>query len=441
VTNGGIAPRTLRGFRDLLPDETRAQNFLIDRARASFESFGYEPIQTPALEYAEILKGKGGGDNEHQMFEFTDAGGRDVGMRFDLTLPLSRYVAQHENELTFPFRAYHVGYVWRGDRPQRGRFRELIQCDADMIGASGPAADAEILAVYGTTVASFELGEFRLRTNDRRVLNGIFRNLGLAGDRLADALRTLDKLDKIGAPAVAAGLAELGLEEPAARKAVDELARPAASNDEMLERLARLTESDAEGEEAVENLSRVSGLAVEYGLPPEILRIDPSIARGLDYYTGIVFETTLLSAPEVGSIGSGGRYDSLSGLYGRTAWPGVGGSIGISRILSAVGDDVLRRALRPLVVVGHGGDELLPSALSLARSLRAEGLRVEVYPTPRKHDAQLKYAASRRATLFASVDGGGEVWFRNLERGSTARAPLGEAAAAIVATLSGPGEP
>lgn len=434
-----IEPRTLKGFQDLLPAQALKRSDLIRRLEDVFRAHGYGPIDTPSLEYAEILKGKGGEESDKQLFEFDDAGGRRVALRFDLTVPLARFVAEHQNELVFPFRRYAIGHVWRGERPQKGRLREFVQCDADLVGATGPAADAEVLVLMLSAYQALDVGSVTLRVNDRRILNGLLERLA-PGAAPTAVLRVLDKRDKQGDDAVAAELAGLGLTAEAAR-ALLEATHPRGSDAETLEALAAGVRGSATGEEGLAHLRRVRDLVLAAGKPASGLQVDPTIARGLDYYTGIVVEARLDALPGVGSVGSGGRYDDLAGLYTNTKLPGVGVSVGVDRLLIALeeleaqragadGGPARRGARSPAeVLVTHPGEEGLADAFALAQALRDAGLRVETFPDERKHATQMKYADRQliRFTLTRNADG---TWHAKDLR-SGASGPVADVAAAL----------
>ncbi len=295
---------------------------MVDAVAEAFRAHGYLPIETPALEYAEILKGKGGEESDKLLYEFEDTGNRKVALRFDLTVPLARFVAEHEGQLAFPFRRYHVGPVWRGERPQKGRFRELVQFDADLVGAVGDAADAEMLVVMAAAYRALDLGEVVLRFNDRRVLTACSRS-SAPSELTVPVLRALDKLDKQGPKAVAKEMTEAGLASKDADALLD-IAQPGTDDADTLSSLLKAVRGSEVGEAGVEALGHVRDLALASGIPPEGLRVDPRIARGLDYYTGIVFEALFVDAPDFGSVGGGGRYDDLAGLYTKSHLPGVG---------------------------------------------------------------------------------------------------------------------
>lgn len=416
-----IEPRTLRGFADTFPEVAVHRRRMVAAIEDTFSSFGYDPIQTPALEYAEVLRGKGGDESDKQMFEFDDQGGRRVAMRFDLTVPLARFVAGHQGRLTFPFRGYNVGYVWRGERPQRGRYREFLQCDADIVGDTGVTADAEILCMIQATLAAMDVGPVTIRVNDRRVLNGLLADLDLA-DRGPAVLRALDKLEKVGEDAVRAELAGVGVSDDAAGRVLAMAAARQAHNADTLAAVDEIVGNGVEGKAGHRALAELLEMLQASGADMTAVRLDPAIARGLDYYTGMVYETTLAAAPEVGSISSGGRYDDLAGLFTSSRLPGVGGSIGVSRILAAL-EGTERLAAhgrpRPLVVITHGDEAERTALVRLADRLRRTGrFDVEVYPTPRKHAAQMKYADGRAAAYVLTLDGEDRVSVKDMASGA-----------------------
>jgi len=402
-----IQPRTLKGFRDYLPETAGPREWLIGRAKDVFRSFGYLPIDTPALEYTEVLLGKGGAESDKQLYRFEDHGGRDVGLRFDLTVPLARFAAQHVGQLGTPFKRYHVGPVWRGENTQRGRYREFLQCDFDTIGTESLVADAECATVIHALFA--ELGQpVKIRVNNRKVLNGLLEKLEL-GEVSVPVLRALDKLAKIGPEKVTAELkAEAGATDS---QAAEVLAMAALEGDEeaVLGGLRPMLAGSELGERGLAELEEVLGGARAGGVPSEALVLDVSIARGLDYYTGTIFETFLEALPGMGSCCSGGRYDDLASLYTKQHLPGIGASLGLDRLLAALeeldalpGRGASAPVFLPLFEVEH-----LHAYLALATRLRAAGIGVEVYPEARKLGAQLKYA-DRRGHRLAVVVGGRE---------------------------------
>ena len=402
-----IQPRTLKGFRDHLPAQALVRERVLDVARRVYRSYGFAPIDTPALEYLEILTGKGSEETDKQLYRFTDHGGREVGMRFDLTVPFARFAAQHVNELGLPFKRYHMATVWRGENTQRGRYREFMQCDFDTIGTTSPVADLEMVLVVHDLLAAIGLENFTIKLNDRRVLAGILERLGLA-DRAPDVLRSLDKLGKATPAAVAAELTGQGVAEAAVATLL-EMARLAGPPAEVLGRLAELAGTTATGAVGVAALEGLMAGATAAGVPAGRVVVDPSIARGLDYYTGIVLESFLDDLPALGSVCSGGRYDNLAALYTKQPLPGVGASLGIDRLLAGLeelgatgGPETPAEVFLVQFDAAH-----LADYLRIAAALRRAGIAVEFFPEPKKLGQQLKLA-SKRGIPLALVIGGDE---------------------------------
>ncbi|MBL9086562.1 MAG: histidine--tRNA ligase [Planctomycetia bacterium] len=413
-----IEPRTLKGFRDTMPAEAAARNTMFRAIEAVFESFGYGPIDTPALEYEEVLRGKGGDESDKQMFAFDDQGGRRVALRFDLTVPLARFVAEHQNALAFPFRRYHIGPVWRGERPQKGRYREFVQCDADLIGAVGPAADAEILTMYARVFGALGVEGFVIRVNDRRILNGLLEANGVL-EQAAPVLRALDKWDKVGREGVAQELRDAGL-PPAAVEGVLAFPGCAGADDAAtLAALERIVGATARGREGVDGLRATMRLVAAAGVPAAQVRVDPTIARGLDYYTGVVFEAALPSATGFGSMGGGGRYDDLASLYTNTKLPGVGCSVGLTRLLVALEEQgkLASAAAARSVLVTHPESGDPTASIALAAAVRREGFLVETFPEPKKHGAQMKFADKKGLRFALTVEPAGGVHGKDLRTG------------------------
>lgn len=414
-----ITPRTLKGFRDLMPSQALRREHMVAVVSSVFRTHGYLPIETPALEYAEILRGKAGEESDKQLYEFEDAGGRRVALRFDLTVPLARFVAEHQDRLAFPFRRYHIGPVWRGERPQKGRFREFLQCDADIVGSTGSAADAEMLVVMASTYRALDVGEVVLGVNDRRVLVGLLDCLD-AADLAVPVLRALDKLDRQGPEVVQEEMAAAGLSATAITTLLEATA-PGSHDADTLAGLDRAVKGSEIGEEGVASLGRVRDLVLASGVAPEQLRIDPRIARGLDYYTGIVFEARFREVPGFGSVGGGGRYDDLAGLYTKTRLPGVGGSIGLDRLLAALEEREGEARVHPPseALVIHPGSDRLDAAFTFAAGLRARGLSAEVFPEPKKHGAQMRYADRQGIRFVFTPDTDGSYHAKDLTTGAT----------------------
>lgn len=390
-----IKPRTLSGFMELSPDK----QVQMDKMRAvlaeTYARYGFTPLDTPAIEAAEVLLAKGGGETEKQIYRFTK-GDSDLALRFDLTVPLAKYVAANYGQLTFPFRRYQIGKVWRGERAQRGRFREFYQADIDIIGdgALDILNEAEIPAIIYDTFTRLGLHRFRIRVNNRKVLNGFFAILGLS-EQAGDVLRTIDKLDKIGADKVRELLTDTcGVTGENADEILRFIACPGTSADKLafLEQYRGRNETFDTG---LDELRTVVGYLPAFGVPEENFELDLTIARGLDYYTGTVYETVLLDHPEVGSICSGGRYDDLAGYYTNKSLPGVGISIGLTRLFyilqeqNMISDDVLT-APADVLILPMTDD--LSAAVALASELRAGGLRVQIYSEKKKFKAKIGYA-------------------------------------------------
>jgi histidyl-tRNA synthetase len=413
-----IEPRTLKGFRDHLPAQALARERVLDVARRVYRSYGFAPIDTPALEYLEILTGKGSDETDKQLYRFKDHGGRDVGLRFDLTVPFARFAAQHMHDLGLPFKRYHMAAVWRGENTQRGRYREFMQCDFDTIGTTSPVADLEMVLVVHDLLAAIGLERFTIRVNDRRVLAGMLDRLGLA-DRSTAVLRSLDKLGKATPEAVAAELAAHGV-AAAAALALLEMAGLSGPPDDVLGRLDALVGEGPQGRAGIAALRAIVAGARDAGVPDGRVVVDPSIARGLDYYTGIVLESFLDELPALGSICSGGRYDNLAGLYTKQPLPGVGASLGIDRLLAGL-EELGRLAAVETpaeVFLVHFDERHLADYLRIATAIRAAGMAVEFFPEAKKVGQQLKLAAKRGfpAALVIGSDefAAGTAQFKNL---------------------------
>lgn len=366
---------------------------LMQTAREVFRSFGFAPIDTPTLEYLEILTGKGSDETDRQIYRFEDNGGRQVAMRFDLTVPLARFAAQHISTLGTPFKRYHIAPVWRGERPQAGRYREFMQCDFDTIGTTNVMADIEAVAVINRLLETIGFERFTISVNNRGVLTELLRHLRLEEHSVV-VLRSLDKLAKIGADKVAEEMCAAADITPEQAQRVLQLADLKGSADETFQRLPDITGGGDEAMAAINRLRDVYEGARASGVPSERLKIDVSIARGLDYYTGVIFETTLNDLPGIGSVCSGGRYDNLAGLYTKQHLPGIGASLGLDRLLAAMEElKLLPEATTPAkVFVAFFDAARRDDYLRLATRLRTAGIATEVYPDPKRLGQQLKYA-------------------------------------------------
>lgn len=431
-----IEPRLLKGFRDYLPATMLVRERLMETARRVYRSYGFSPIDTPALEYAEILLGKGGEESDKQLFRFTDQGDRDVALRFDLTVPLARFAAQHFAELGVPFKRYHIAPVWRGENIQRGRYREFLQCDFDTIGTESNAADIETLLVIHDLMVALGFERFRIRVNNRLILNGVLERLGLT-EKSVGVLRAIDKLEKIQPAGVTAELVEkVGLAPGAAEQVIAVCRRGAA-----LDEVEALAGENASAREGAARLRELFAAARTAGIPSERVELDLSIARGLDYYTGTIYETFLTDLPGIGSVCSGGRYDNLAGLFTKERLPGVGASLGLDRLLAAMEELKLLPAEStpaPILIVQFASDRL-GDYLRLGRMLRGAGLNTEVFPDAKPVGKQLKYADRKgfRAAIIAGPDEfAAGVWqVKDLRRGTSEKVPEASLPATLAALL------
>lgn len=404
-----IQPRTLKGFRDYLPAVMIPREGMMQQAREVFRSFGFAPIDTPVLEYLEILTGKGSDETDRQIYRFQDNGGRDVGMRFDLTVPLARFAAQHINSLGTPFKRYHIAPVWRGENPQAGRYREFVQCDFDTIGTESVLADIEAVAVINRLLTSIGFDRFTISINNRVILSGLLEQLELA-DQTVPVLRSLDKLAKIGREKTAAEMVQAAGITSQQADQVLQLAECDGDPESIFARLPEITGGNDRAAGGIDRLQQIYKGAIASGVPAKRLKVDVSIARGLDYYTGAIFETTLDDLPGIGSICSGGRYDNLAGLYTKQHLPGIGASLGLDRLLAAMEQlELLPTASTPApVMVAFFDKDFRDDYLRLADILRNAGIGVEIYPDAKKLGAQLKYADQKGFTI--AIIAGGNEW-------------------------------
>jgi histidyl-tRNA synthetase len=398
-----IEPRIPKGFRDFLPERESRRIAIVQSLEKVFAAFGYAPIDTPVLEFAEVLLGKGGGETDKEVYRFADHGGRDVAMRFDLTVPFARFMAAHLAELGLPFRRWHAAKVWRGENTQRGRYREFMQVDFDVVGTDSASADLEILLLMRESMKRLGMEKSSIRFAHRGLFNAYLARLGLDA-RSAEVLRTIDKRRKIGEEKTRELLAEIAGAQNA-RDIID-FTRAESSPAGTLEKMTRAIGAENEGVTRLSDLLRALG---ELRVADDFV-LDPSITRGLDYYTGIVFETFLNDVPDIGSVCSGGRYNDLASLYTRQSIPGVGASIGLDRLMAAMEELGIRSG------AGAGSSVLvllLDPALTgryhaFARAFRDAGISAEVYPEQKKLAAQFAYAEKRGIPL-ALVCGGSEM--------------------------------
>ena len=390
-----MTPRTLSGFMELLPQPQQQMERMMDILRRTYSLYGFTPLDTPVIEASEVLLAKGGGETEKQIYRF-QKGDADLALRFDLTVPLAKYVALHYNDLSFPFRRYQIGKVYRGERAQRGRFREFYQADIDIIGDGklDITNEAEIPAIIYQTFTSLGLKRFQIRVNNRKILNGFYAMLGLTA-RSGDIMRTVDKLDKIGAEKVRTLLTdEVGVSAESAGEILKFIAIT-GGNEQVLAALESYRGRSEVFDEGLDQLNTVVKYLSAFGVPAENFAVDLTIARGLDYYTGTVYETTLLDHPEIGSVCSGGRYDNLAEYYTDRQLPGVGISIGLTRLFYVLGEQGMLNPGLPTapadVLILPMTAELAP-AVTLATRLRAAGVRTQLYTEQKKFKAKMSYA-------------------------------------------------
>jgi len=392
-SEGKIPTRVLPGFMELLPADQIAFNRMLDTIRSVYEQYGFVPIDTPAIERAEVLLAKVGGETAKQIYRFMK-GDNELALRFDLTVPLARYVAEHVKDLAFPFRRYHIAKVYRGERPQRGRYREFYQCDIDIIGNGflSLVNDAEIPRVIYDVFTRMDIGRFLIRINNRKLITGLLNSAGV-GELAVEVMRVIDKIEKAGEAEVHKSLVEIGLSDNAVQKIFDFLAI-SGSTEEVVRSLGLLGVTDEKFVAGVSEIAEVVKYMRALGMPDSSFAIDLSIARGLDYYTGTVYETTLVDYPGVGSVCSGGRFDNLAEKYTDKKLPGVGISIGLTRLFYQLKEAGLVKAgastLAKVLVVPFVNDLSVP--LEIATMLRQQGLTVEVYLEEGKMKKKMVYA-------------------------------------------------
>ncbi len=408
----------------------------METARNIYRSYGFVPIDTPTLEYSEILCGKGSEETDRQMYRFMH-GKRDVAMRFDLTVPLARFVAQHQSELGMPFKRYHIGTVWRGERPQAGRYREFAQCDFDTIGTTSIASDIETVLVINDLMRAIGFEKFKIRMNNRKVLNGVLEKSNLANQSVA-VLRSLDKLAKIGRDKVKQEMLDVTDATDEQAEQILKLADIKGTNREVLEQLGPLCDGNELAEQGRDQLTQIVDAVEVVGLSDSNLTIDVSIARGLDYYTGTIVETFLDDLPKFGSVCSGGRYDNLAQLYTKTELPGIGASLGLDRLLAAMQELEMippTKTTADILIIQFDQDRL-NDYLKIATQLRTQGIGVEIFPSAKKLNQQFKYA-DRRGYPIVLIAGGNEfesnmVKLKAMADGSESEVPLSDDCTEII---------
>ena len=390
--NSKVTPRTLPGFMELLPNEQILFNEMKETIRKSYEEFGFLPLNTPIIELSEVLLAKAGGETEKQIYRF-DKGDTNLSLRFDLTVPLAKFVSMHYGELSFPFRRYQIGKVYRGERPQKGRFREFYQCDIDIIGDNelNILHDAEMPMVIYNTFKKLGFDDFTIRINNRKILNGFFASLNLLDP--AEVLRIIDKIDKIGVQEVKNCLAEINIDDTSINKIIDFISI-SGSTDEKLANLKTLNIENELFTKGLEELEAVINGVRLFGIPETHFNLDLTIARGLDYYTGTVYETFLNDYRELGSVCSGGRYENLAEFYTDKKLPGVGISIGLTRLFYKLNElnaiKVSRESIAKVLVVSASSD--ISPCLPISTAFRTAGINTELFLTDKKIKAKFKYA-------------------------------------------------
>ena len=437
-----VTPRTLSGFMELLPADQMKMERMLSTLRETYSLYGFTPLDTPVIESAEVLLAKGGGETEKQIYRFTK-GDSDLALRFDLTVPLAKYVAAHYGELSFPFRRFQIGKVYRGERAQRGRFREFYQADIDIIGDGSLDImnEAEIPAVIYNTFTKFGFRKFKIHVNNRKILNGFYAMNGMS-EKSAEIMRTVDKLDKIGPEKVRELLIDEVKMLPYKAENVMDFMAIRGTNEEVIAGLERFRGMNETFDEGLDELIAVTAHLREFGVPEENFAVDLTIARGLDYYTGTVYETIMTEHPEIGSVCSGGRYDSLAEYYTDKKLPGVGISIGLTRLFyvlseqNMLSDEPVSAPADALVIPMT--DDIGP-AISAATALRKGGVRTQLYVEKKKFKAKMGYA-DRLGIPFVVLLGEdeiaeGSVSVKNMKTGVQQRLSPSEAAAYIAAGI------
>lgn len=430
--NKRVEPRTLPGFMELLPSEQIQFNGMVDKIRKSYERFGFLPLDTPIIEMAEVLLAKAGGETEKQIYRF-NKGENDLALRFDLTVPLAKYIAEYYNDITFPFKRYQIGKVYRGERPQKGRYREFYQCDIDIIGDGELSIinDAEMPSVIYTTIKELGFDDFTIRINNRKILNGLFAELDLT-ENSVEIMRIIDKLEKIGKDNVIKCLQDLNVAEDKIDKIMSFLEID-GTTDEKLEALQKLNFTNELFVQGLDELSQVVKYVRAFGVPDTHFKVDLTIARGLDYYTGTVYETFLNDYREIGSVCSGGRYENLSEFYTDRKMPGVGVSIGLTRLfyklneLNIVKEE--KKAISKVLVVSMLEDS--NRALEVAAMFRNAGINTDVYLEDKKIKAKFKYADKLQIPYVAIIgeeeEQNGTVSLKNMQTGEQVQVNIDEA--------------
>ncbi|MFI3249565.1 MAG: histidine--tRNA ligase [Eubacteriales bacterium] len=436
-----IQPRTLSGFMELLPQEQVQFERMLEILRETYALYGFTPLDTPIIEASEVLLAKGGGETEKQIYRFTK-GESDLSLRFDLTVPLAKYVAIHQGELAFPFRRYQIGKVYRGERAQRGRFREFYQADIDIIGDGELSIgnDAEIPAIIYQTFTKMGLERFVIRVNNRKVLNGFYEMLALS-EQASEIMRIVDKLDKVGKEQVRILLGELGTDKA---DEILEFMAITGDNQKVLTALEAYRGRNPLFDEGLSELTFVTDSLASLGVPEDRFKVDLTIARGLDYYTGTVYETSMLDHPQIGSICSGGRYDNLAEYYTNRKLPGVGISIGLTRLFFVLADqgylsETMNRSPADLLILPF--EQGSKMAMEVATLLRKEGIRTQIYSENKKFKQKMAYADKIGVPYVVIIgeneEKEGKITLKNMITGDQSTITPNEAVTAVLKELEG----
>ncbi|MGH1363232.1 MAG: histidine--tRNA ligase [Calditrichia bacterium] len=434
-----VQAQLFKGTRDFLPEQMIKRNYVVSKIKTVFEKYGFEPLETPTIEMWDTLSGKYGEEGDRLTYRFTDRGGRDVGLRYDLTVPFSRVMAMYP-ELPKPFKRYQIQPVWRADRPQKGRFREFYQCDVDVVGSDSIIADAEVVAVISEVLTTLNFKKFAIRINSRKVLAGIVEATSAGADKEMDVYRSIDKLDKIGIEGVKKELEERGISSSSTATILDIL----KIDGDNATRLIKATEALASSEIGMAGIAEIKELFSHlngYGVKDSDLRFDLTLARGLDYYTGIICET-IVEEPKIGSITGGGRYDNLIGMFSKNSIPATGSSVGLERIITVMDEldmfpSNLKTSTEVLVTVFN--TDSLPYSIKVAKRLREAGINVDLYTGTVKLEKQMKFAHKKQIP-FVAIAGPNEiaieeVVIKNMGTGESKNFRLNELAAGVDKTL------
>ena len=430
--------KTLSGFRDILPKHASVKESMLSNIKEVFKSFGFVPIETPHLEYAEVLVGKGSEEIQKELYKFRDHGGRDVALRFDQTVPLARFVVQHKHLLSSPFKRYAIGNVFRGERAQAGRYREFTQCDFDFIGTTSILSDMEIIQVINNALVSLGIENFTIRINNRKILNGLAKYFEVE-DKIEDILRIVDKIDKIGEEKVKTELEESAGVSSNAINEIIKFISIKQESDNFFEQVANYKNYNNQMKEGIEELEQIFDILATLDIKKENYQVDFSIARGLAYYTGTVYETVLDDLPSMGSVCSGGRYDNLTKSFSKDDdMSGVGASIGIDRLIAALEKLELIKGKNTTadVLILNIDDRYLANIHKLGEALRQAGIKTEIYPDTLKFKKQMKYA-NNQGHDFVIILGENEVndgvvTLKNMQSGEQSNVATTEEIVAIL---------